>query len=878
MKTKLALLLLFWLLCALTLLAQPGKSFPFNGGSYKLLAVCEWLNKEQQLNISFNHNEKALQTQVNIAKGNYTFERLFSQYFKPHQLAYKIVAKQIIIYVDKSEENSEKKRGDRITLNGYITDSASGERLQGATVAVLNTGLAAVSNNYGFYSLTIPEGLNEIVVNVVGYAPTFTTLALQKDTAIGFKLSPATATLSTVTITASGGPNRKIPIQQSSQMSMIDMPIEAIEAMPKLLGETDVFRSLQFLPGVLSSNEVNSGLYVRGGSPDQNLILLDGVPVYNASHMFGLFSVFNSDALQSVQLYKGGFPARFGGRLSSVIDLRMKEGNKYAWHGEGGIGLIASRFTLEGPLSKGRSSIMMSGRVTNWGPLIKWVSKKAADPRFDNEATYNFYDLNLKTNFYLGKKDHLYISSYLGKDHLQSDESYSYDSWNGSRKSTSKFDVGLKWGNTTAVARWNHQFSKKIFSNTTVHYSRYQYYLFKDDVQLWYPDEEHERNYQKHSSDLQDVAVKFDIDIIPATSHYIRAGISATRHHFMPGTFHSIIEEEDRKKDTTISGDKSISGEYDIYVEDDLRITDKLKANVGLHGTGFTVGKKLYTSLQPRVSARYLLSNAVSIKGAFVYMNQFIHLLSNSGIGLPTDLWVPVTETIPPQKSRQYTLGVAYTSPKDIELSLEAYYKQMNNVLEYEEGATFTNTTINWEQRVDVGDGKSRGIELLAQKKKGKTTGLISYTLSKTDRTFADINEGRTFPYRYDRRHDIKLAFNHKFSDRKELSFDWMFGSGQAITVPIETYADRNGETVTVYTKRNGFRMPVYHRADISMSFHKQKRKYQRTWVIGLYNIYGRQNPMYISLNSHDINRVTGLRQTSVLAFPIPSFTYQIKF
>jgi len=874
MITRLLLILVFWLLCALTLLAQPDKSFRF-GGKYTLTQVCEWLNREQQLNINFNHNEKALQKEVTIANATYTFERLFQQYFRPHHLDYKVLGSQIIIFAAKG---GQRNTTTRFTINGYVIDSASGERLQGATVAVLDKQLGTVSNNYGFYSLTVPGGTTEVVVNVVGYAPVITSLELEKDTAIAFQLTPSSATLSTVTVVSAGSGSavRKIPIQNSTQMSMIDMPIESIESMPKLLGETDVLRSLQFLPGVQSASEMTSGLYVRGGSPDQNLILLDGVPVYNASHLFGLFSVFNSDALQSVQLYKGGFPARYGGRLSSVIDIRMKEGNKNAWHGEGGIGLIASRFTLEGPLSKGRSSIMMSGRITNWGPLMKWVTRKTSSPEFQTEVSYEFYDLNLKTNFYLGKKDHLYISGYFGRDRLNSDETFS--SLNNNDRRKNEYDMGLNWGNATAVARWNHQFNKKVFSNTTVHFSRYQYYLFTDDRSWAANTAEYFRHYQKNSSDLKDIAVKYDVDIVPNPNHYIRTGLSATRHHFIPGVFHTIAEDKTEHKDTTISGGKTISGEFDVYIEDDIQLSNKWKTNVGVHGTGFKTGTKFYTSLQPRVSVRYLVNKSLSLKGSFVYMNQFIHLLSNSGIGMPTDLWVPVTENIPPQKSVQFTVGTAYTSPKGIELSMEAYYKTMNNVLEYEEGAAFTNTTVKWEQRVEVGDSKSRGIELLAQKKKGRTTGLLGYTLSKTDRTFPDINEGRTFPYRYDRRHEVKLAVSHKLSDRTEVNFDWMLGTGQAVTIPIETYVDQHGETITVYTERNSFRMPLYHRADLSMSFHKQKRRWLRTWSFGVYNVYGRQNPLFISLNSSEMSRVSGLRQTSVMPFPIPSVSYQIKF
>ena len=878
MKCKLTILLTL-LLFVIGAGAQSARSFAVEGGRYRLVELCQWLNKHQDANISFNHDEKALQKEVTVIKDTYTFERLFDRYFRSFSLEYKAIGSGIIIYGTKEAGPYKKKAQTHgMTINGYITDSASGERIQGATIAAINQGLGTTSNAYGFYSLTLPEAQAELIVNVVGYEPALQTIILTGDTVMAFQLAPVTTTLSSVEVAATR--TRKIPIQQSTQMSMVDLPMETIASMPKLLGETDVFRSLQFLPGVMAGNEVSSGLYVRGGSPDQNLILLDGVPVYNASHLFGLFSVFNADALQSVQLFKGGFPARYGGRLSSVIDLRMKEGNKYSWHGEGAISDLSSRFTIEGPLSKGRSSVMLSGRITNLAPLMRLISKLTNDEGFEGKAAYGFYDLNLKSNYYLGKNDHLYISAYLGRDRLYTDEKYT-SQFSGSNY-TSYSESGLKWGNATAVARWNHQFSKKMFANTTLHFSRYKYGAYTDESRETIFNAQYVRYYQKNSSDLQDLALKFDLDIIPVPGHYIRTGLSATRHLFIPGNYHSITEDNGHKENITVSAGSTVSAEYDVYVEDDISITSKLKANIGVHGTAFKVGSRFYTSLQPRVSARYLLHDKLSLKGSFVYMNQFIHLLSNSGIGLPTDLWVPVTENIPPQKSFQYAAGAAYTSASNIEFSMEAYIKTMDHVLEYEEGASFTNTTINWEQRVAIGNGKSRGLEMMIQKKKGTTNGLVSYTWSKSDRTFANINEGKTFPYRYDRRHDFKFVVVHQFSPKSELSADWIFSTGQAMTVPLQTYVDGNGEQITVYSERNAFRMPAYHRGDISMSFHKQHKKFRRTWVLGLFNVYGRDNPLFISLDRYNYvgndNRSVRLRQTSIFAFPIPSISYQIKF
>jgi hypothetical protein len=873
MKTRLLLILFFWLFCALSLLAQPAKSFKFVGGNYSLAQVCEWLNKEQQLNISFNHTDKALQKEVSIANGTYTFERLFQQYFRPQRLDYKVLGSQIIVFTEKRKASTANQAVKQVTINGYVTDSTSGERLQGATVTILDKQLGTVSNTYGFYSLTVPEGTSDLVVNVIGYAPVFTTIHLEKDTVVAFQLTPVASTLTAVTVSANSGTSKKIPIQQLTQMSTIDMPVSAIEKMPHLLGEADVMRALQFLPGVQAGNEASSGLYVRGGSPDQNLILLDGVPVYNASHLFGLFSVFNTDAIQSVQLYKGGFPARFGGRLSSVIDIRMKEGNKNTLHGEGSIGLLSSRLTLEGPIQKGKSSFMVSGRATNWAPLMRLVSKSAT--KGDEKYAYGYYDLNAKVNFKLGEKDHLYMSGYFGRDKFAGYSKGSDTYANETEPTEYHFEGGMKWGNATAVARWNHQFSKKIFSNTTLHFSKYAYTLYAEDETMKKADDEYYRYYFQHASDLNDLAAKFDLDIIPNTRHYIRTGVSAVRHQFLPGAYLQETQYNNQKEKVEIGDGVVNTMEYDVYAEDDWCLTTKLKANVGLHASAFTVQGRSYTSLQPRLGVRYLLSDRLSLKGSAVSMNQYIHLLSNPGVGLPTDLWVPVTKRIPPQRSEQYALGMAYTSPKNIEVSVEGYYKNVKNVLEYQEGAAFINTSVGWENRVTVGVGSSRGIEFLVQKKKGRTTGLLAYTLSYTDRTFATINNGETFPYQYDRRHDFKVSVNHTLAERKgrstELSANWVYGTGQALTLPLQTYSDDRGQLVTVYSNRNGIRTPAYHRGDISISFNKQKSRYYRSWVIGAYNVYNNQNPLFISYKDN--------KYWKAGALPVlPSISYQFKF
>ncbi|HEX6333021.1 MAG TPA: TonB-dependent receptor, partial [Flavisolibacter sp.] len=718
--------------------------------------------------------------------------------------------------------------GQKVTLNGYITDERTGERLFGASVFLQNLGVGTTSNNYGFYSITIPADSVELTVSFAGYATYTQQMHLREDMTLNIKLQHARQ-MEEVVVRA----KRKEAIQNRTQMSTIDLPVATIKALPAFLGESDVMKAIQLLPGVQAGSEGSSGIYVRGGGPDQNLILLDGVPVYNVSHLFGFFSVFNTDALHSVEVMKGGFPARYGGRLSSVIDIRMKEGNRNEFHGEGGIGLIASRLTLEGPIGKKKNvSYMFSGRRTYLDIFMRPMIRAQSDGTID--AGYFFYDLNGKINFNLGKKDHLYLSGYFGDDKFSAREKYDGDGIWGSEKNS--FRSYLKWGNITAVSRWNHEFNRKLFGNLTFHYSRYNFSVAADDRME--RQGVNERFFLKYFSGISDWSARYDIDFLPSPNHFFKAGVSAVRHYYKPGAIQSKVTSQSFNEDTLIKYRFIQANEFDAYVEDDIRITPKLKANIGLHATGFSVNDEFFTSIQPRASVRYLLHPDVSVKASYVQMNQFIHLLTNSGIGLPTDLWVPVTKTVPPQKAHQYALGAAYNHQDKYEFSVETYYKTMDNVIEYAEGASYLNATSNWEDKVEIGRGWSYGAELFVQRKVGKTTGMLGYTWSKTFRKFDNLNYGKEFPYKYDRRHDFKVSVVHRVSDKFELSASWVFGTGQAITLPTEVYLGNNGEEIEVYDGRNNFRMNNFHHLDAGMKFMKKKKKGERAWVISVYNVY----------------------------------------
>jgi outer membrane receptor for ferrienterochelin and colicin len=755
----------------------------------------------------------------------------------------------------------------KVTLNGYITDQKTGERLLGASIFVVNKNVGTTSNQFGFYSLTLPKDTVQISFSYTGYAVNVMSFPFFKDTTISIGLQPS-ADLSEVVVKSV----KKEAIQNRTQMSSIELPINTIKGLPAFLGEADVMKAIQLLPGVQAGNEGSSGIYVRGGGPDQNLILLDGVPVYNVSHLFGFFSVFNTDALNSVEVMKGGFPARYGGRLSSVIDIRMKEGNKNEFHGEGGVGIIASRLTLEGPLDKKKKiSYMISGRRTYLDLIAQPIIK--AQTKGETSAGYFFYDLNGKINFDLGRKDHLYLSGYFGNDKFYAVEKYKNNGSQGEVKNN--FKSNLKWGNSTAVARWNHEFNRKLFGNLTLYYSRYNFGVSADEKSENATSTE--RYILKYFSGIRDWSARYDVDFIPSPNHFIKIGASATNHYYKPGAVQSKITSANYNEDTLVKYRFITGNEFDAYIEDDIRISSRLKTNLGIHATGFSVTGKFYTSIQPRASLRFLITPDLSMKASYVQMNQYIHLLTNSGIGLPTDLWVPVTKKVPPQLAHQYAGGFAYNLKDKYEISLEGYYKTMKNVIEYAEGASFLNATSNWEDKVEIGKGTSYGGEFFIQKKKGNTTGMLGYTLSWTNRQFDNLNNGKKFPYRYDRRHDLKAAVIHKVSDRFEISANWVFGTGQAVTLPSEVYLGPDGGEIEVFDGRNGFRMKPYHHLDVGMKFWKKKKWGERAWVISIFNVYNRRNPFFIYRDYDYVTNKPYFKQVSL--FPIiPSVSYQFKF
>ena len=611
--------------------------------------------------------------------------------------------------------------------------------------------------------------------------------------------------------------------------------------------------------------------------------------MYNASHLFGFFSVFNADAINNVQLIKGGFPARYGGRLSSVIDISMKEGNMKEFHSEGSIGLVASKLTLEGPIWKDKTSFIVSGRRTYIDLLTRPIIRAASEGA--GTGGYYFYDLNAKINHRFSDQDRLYLSAYLGDDRFYAESKDEYIEQGIELEDS--FRAGLNWGNVTSALRWNHVFNNKLFSNLTLTYSRYRFNIESGFTFEYVQDEEKVTNVGdvQYLSGIRDFAAKLDFDFIPSPNHYIRYGVNAIRHRFNPGAFSVFDDDANFPLDTVLNSTTFRANEFAAYVEDDWQISQRIKVNLGLHISAFDVGETFYHSLQPRVAARYLLSDKLSLKASYARMTQFIHLLTNSGVGLPTDLWVPATELVPPQQSHQVAIGAARSLSYKYEISLEAYYKTMDNVIEYKEGASFAAPGQDWQTLVEIGDGWSYGTEMLLQKKVGKTTGWLGYTLSWTNRQFDNLNFGRTFPYKYDRRHDASIALVHQWKKNREFSFTWVYGTGNAISIPRSLYAAEesirsfgffqpepnqfNPGEVYYYGERNSYRMAAYHRLDASVTFRKDTRWGQRAWVFAVYNAYSRQNPFFIYYTGFGDN--SRFRQFSL--FPIiPSVSYRFEF
>ena len=773
------------------------------------------------------------------------------------------------------------------TISGYVTDAAAEETMIGATLYDHAHGNGTVTNTYGFYSLTLPAGEVELTASYVGYTPLTKRFALTRDTVVNMALHPHSA-LEEVTIVG----NRLDLGVRGSQMSAVDIPIAQIKAVPAMFGETDVLKVLQLLPGVQSGTEGSAGLYVRGGSPDENLMLLDGVPVYNVNHMFGFFSAFNPDAIKNVTLYKGSFPAHYAGRLSSVVDVRMKEGDMQHYHGNVHLGAVSSKFSLEGPLWKGKTSFNISGRRT-YSDLITnaalWYMTHVQGDKTDYGAGYYFYDLNVKVNHKFSDRDRLYLSHYMGDDkiYFSFTEADTKDYRNDNR-------LSWRWGNIVSAARWNHVITPQMFLDASVSYTQYRHNI---GMGFEEKDKINDFNYKAQidmKSGIYDLTGKAELHYSPTPQHDMRMGMAYTHHTFSPDVM-TMSEKSGKDDNSQKIGEPNIMAhETQVYVEDDMTLTDMVKLNAGLNYSTFTVNGKFYHALEPRLSSRLLITDHLSLKAGYAYMTQYVHLLSNSSISLPTDLWVPVTENILPEHSHQVAGGLYYELKGLCDLSLEGYYKHMSNLLEYREGSSFLTGNTSWESKVAMGDGWSYGLEFMAQRSVGKFTGWVAYTWSKTMRQFDReghiINGGRPFHAKYDRRHDVNITASYKVNDRIDLSATWVYATGNCGTLYTHYYEDQPHSpdnyagTIGYFENRNNYRLEPYHRLDLGVNFHRQFKRcprIKRTINISVYNAYCNMNPFMVYLyDGYDYEKqeyYRTLRKITIFPF-IPSFSYGIQF
>ena len=764
----------------------------------------------------------------------------------------------------------------RFTISGYIRDKSSGETLIGATVSIKTSSKGISSNQYGFYSITLEGGKYNLVCTSVGYKSQSISIDLNMDSVMNIDMENGVALSQEVVVTARKRDNNV----KAAQMGKVSLQIEQIKSVPAFLGEVDLLKVVQLLPGVRNAGEGSAGIYVRGGGPDQNLILLDDAVVYNTGHLFGFFSVFNSDAIKNVTLIKGGMPAQYGGRLSSVLDVSMKDGNNQKLQVDGGIGLIASRVSIQGPLKKEKASFIISARRTYIDALTKpFVSKTS---QFSGSGYY-FYDLNTKLNYKFSDKNRLFLSGYFGRD--------VFDFVNGQQS----LNVNIPWGNATGTIRWNHVFSKKLFVNTTALYNDYNF-SFKAN----------QNNFDvKLASGIKDVSIKQDYDFYPFSKHKIKFGAAYTYHRFKPSV---VSGKQDSVEFNPVNPQLKYANEVSAYIQDDWEISSKFQINGGLRysmfqqigpyklyqtdangnkidSTVFSGGKpvKTYGGLEPRVTMRYSINDETSIKISATRNLQFIHLVSNSGSTLPTDIWVPSTYKVKPQLSWLYAAGLFKNFKNNMfETSIEFYYKDMQNQIEYKEGYT-PNSLDDTENSFVFGKGWSYGSELYINKAKGKFTGWIGYTLSWTWRKFADLNFGEKYPAKYDRRNDLSVVGMYELNKKWKLSATFVYGTGNAATLPERFYIV-DGVLTQEYSRINQYRLPSYHRLDLGAILTPKKnenRKWKSEWVFSVYNVYNRKNPYFIyfdqtgSLGQGNLQ----IQAKQVSIFPvIPSVTWNFKF
>ena len=760
-----------------------------------------------------------------------------------------------------------------VTISGYVEDAMSSERILGASVSIPALQYGTTTNQFGFFSLTTEPASIRLLVSHIGYQPILDNLVLTRDTTLIVTLAPRAVRLDDVEVIAD-----RISDFDKVQMSRHEIPIEQIETLPVILGETDIQKTLQLLPSVQSGVEGSSGLYVRGGRADQNLILLDGLPLYNPNHLFGFFSVFNTSAMKRVELIKGGFPARYGGRLSSVINYTMKEGNLKRFAGEGAIGVISSRLMFEGPIVRNRASFLVAGRRSYADQL--WRPFQVGRKRYGAA----FYDINMKANYILSPRDRIFLSGYAGEDRF----SYEERPFPGANDRT-RYDLG--WHNRLASLRWNRRIGDRMFASTLFGVTQYRFFSATHSSESAGEDDFIKFDQSWHSK-IVDWTTKIDFEFIPNTNHYIRFGAEGILHRFSPGSTQTRLDESGRSPINLLQTPTGwiSSRQMALYAEDEMQLREALRVTAGIRLSRYFSHDEQFGSIEPRLGVYVRVSDRTAVKASFARSKQYVHLLTGGGVAFPTDLWIPSMDRITPQRGYQVAAGIYQSYRSGLyEVSVEGYLKRMKGHIEYKIGSDrFRAGFLDWPDLIEIGTGASHGAELFIEKRRGDLTGWVGYTWAKTTRQFESLNAGLSFPDGFDRRHDVSVVMQYELSGTKKISAVWVYGSGYPVSAPAGRYVSPGrfrASTDWLFPLHlvdtgpvNTARAPDYHRLDISMHFQKNRNWGKRTFSIGVYNAYNRKNPMFVYPKKYETgDSVISFRQLSLLQL-IPAISWQVSF
>jgi outer membrane cobalamin receptor len=829
---------------------------------------------ERQTGLFFSYESSLTEglPRVSLEAGGVSPEDCLKRLFAPLPIAYRITGQHVIL----------KRKPPQYTVSGFVRDSATFEGLVNATVHDGVSGLWTTSDYYGFFTLKLPSGRVQLSSSYVGYVPADTAFTLDRDTLIDL-LPAASMALAEVEVRKA----RPHPEVMNSRVGNVSFSSAQLLEIPVLFGEPDLLRALRQVPGIASGTEIPGGMFVRGGNDDENLFLIDGVPVYNANHAGGLFSTFNSDVVREIDFYKGGFPARYGGRLSSVADVKMKDGDMQDYHATVSIGLLAARIALEGPVVKDRTSFAVAFRRTWFDAVTSpfFAIANMIDKEYQSFAGYSFYDLNARVNHAFSPGNRLCANFYMGQDRLR------YADWQYLPDMETQplgEEFTWRWGNLVSSLNWTNEFAPGLTGRTGISFSRFHSKMMHDEARSSFLDASEayplKLSYTANLSGIEDLSCRTDFDYAPRPAHRIHFGAAYTFHRYRPEERMTRIRLQDAPVYERSYPDARVyAGEWSAYAEDDWTAGERWRINAGGHFAAYLVGAKTYASFQPRLSLRYLVDGNFSLKASYAKMNQYVHRLSNTYAQLPSEIWVPVTAKVKPMTSHLLSAGAYCDFRRALRFSIEGYYRRLYNLIEYQDNALLYPDYYRWDERIATGDGRAWGVELMARKTEGRTSGWAAYTLSWADRIFADhtVNGGRRFPARYDNRHKLNLTAIHRLTPRIDLAASWMYASGNRVTIPVDRYtaepdADSSRPGYENVPGRNAARLSDYHRLDLSLNIYRpQKRGRMAVWNISVYNVYSRLNPFYVEYTTMNARGEYTLTQKGLIpVIPSVSYTY----